>query len=105
MKDWTLTPEAFEKLLNWLNEDDRDQAGRDLLDIHRRLVKFFTCRGCCEPEDVADDTVTRVAGKVDELQDFIGPRATYFYSVGNNVLHEWNRKIFKRRSASPPAPI
>ena len=49
MDNWTLTPELFEQLLDWLNPD-REQAGRDYEALRRRLIKLFTCRGCSDPE-------------------------------------------------------
>lgn len=104
MKDRTLTPELFERLLNWLNPDDRDQAAMEYEDIRRRLIKMLTCRGCYEQEDVADETIDRVASKLEELKDYEGPRAPYFYKVCHNVYREWLR-IKRKRLESPPPPI
>jgi DNA-directed RNA polymerase specialized sigma24 family protein len=101
MKDWTLTPEVFERLLDWLNAD-RDQAARDYEDIRRRLIKMFTCRGCYEPEDQADKTIDRVAGKLQDIKDYVGPRAPYFYVVAANILREWLRGKRVLPTAPPP---
>jgi RNA polymerase sigma factor (sigma-70 family) len=101
MKDRTLTPELLERLLNWLNED-REQAALEYEDIRRRLIKMLTCRGCYEQEDVADETIDRVAAKLEELQDYEGFRAPYFYSVCHNVHREWIRG--KRKRMEPPPP-
>lgn len=102
MKDWNLTPELFEELLDWLNPD-RDQAGREYEDIRRRLIKMFTCRGCFEPEDQTDKTIDRVARKLEEIKDtYVGPRPPYFYVVASNILREWLR--IKPLAPPPPPP-
>jgi DNA-directed RNA polymerase specialized sigma24 family protein len=100
-KDWTLDQPAFDALLAWL-APDRDQAGERYEEIRRRLIKIFTCRGCHEPEDLADETINRVVKRLPE----IGPlyddsdRALYFYGVANKVYLEFLR----RRPVAPPAP-
>jgi DNA-directed RNA polymerase specialized sigma24 family protein len=99
-KDWILTQELFDELLSWLNAD-REQAGQDYEDIRRRLIKLFSCRNCHEPEDLADETINRVANKIKEIKDhFVGPRVPYFYAVANNVYKE-----YLRRPALPPPPL
>jgi DNA-directed RNA polymerase specialized sigma24 family protein len=91
-KDWILTQELFEELLSWLNAD-REQAGQDYEDIRRRLIKLFTCRNCHEPEDLADETINRVATKIKDIKDtYVGPRAPYFYAVANKVYREYLRR-------------
>jgi len=100
-KDWILTQELFDELLSWLNSD-REQAGQEYEDIRRRLIKLFTCRNCPEPEDLADETINRVANKVKEIKDhFVGPRAPYFYAVANKVHQEYLRR--KPVPVQPPA--
>lgn len=99
-KDWILTQELFDELLSWLNAD-RERAGQDYEDIRRRLIKLFTCRNCHESEDLADETINRVANKVKEIRDhFVGPRAPYFYAVASKVYQEYLRK----RTPPPPPP-
>ncbi len=91
-KDWILTQELFDELLSWLNAD-REQAGHDYEAIRRRLIKLFTCRNCYESEDLADETINRVANKIAEIKDhFEGPRAPYFYAVANKVHLEYLRR-------------
>ena len=103
MKTWTLTPELFEDLLNWLNPD-REQAAQEYEDIRRRLIKMFICRGCYESEDLADKTIDRVASKLEDIKDdYVGARAPYFYVVGNNIRLESARR--RPLSAPPPGPL
>jgi len=57
---WTLTQGAFDLLLTQL-DIDRQQAGAKYEALRRKLVKFFEWRGCGFPEDLADDTINRLA--------------------------------------------
>ena len=100
-KDWILTQELFDELLSWLNPD-REQAGLDYEDLRRRLIKLFTCRRCHEPEDLADETINRVASKVAEIKEkYVGSRAPYFFAVANKVHMEKCRP--KPLPEPPPA--
>lgn len=99
-KDWVLTQESFDALLAWL-DPQREQAGRKYEEIRLRLIKIFTCRGCCEPEDFADETINRVSKKLKEIEsDYSGDPAPYFYGVANKVHLEYLR----RRPVQPPPP-
>jgi RNA polymerase sigma factor (sigma-70 family) len=78
-------------------------AGRKYEDIRYRLIKIFTCRGCSEAEDLADDTINRVAKKLVKIKDvFEGNRAAYFYGVAHKVYLEYLRK---RRTPFIPPPL
>ncbi len=98
-KNWDLTRESFEALLAWL-DPNREVAGQKYEDIRTRLIKIFACRGCYEPEDLADETINRVTNKLEEIEaTFIGERARYFYGVANKVHLEYLRK-----KPAPPLP-
>ncbi|HVG17903.1 MAG TPA: sigma-70 family RNA polymerase sigma factor [Blastocatellia bacterium] len=87
-KDWVLTAEALDKLLTHLGED-REGAGRRYETIRRKLLKFFECRGCLSPEDLADETINRVARGIQEGKEiWVNEGASYFYGVARNVLKE-----------------
>lgn len=91
-KDWVLTQESFDAMLAWL-DPDRDRAGEKYEEIRCRLVKIFTCRGCCEPEDLADETINRVSKRLTDIEShFSGDPARYFYGVANKVHLEYLRK-------------
>jgi RNA polymerase sigma factor (sigma-70 family) len=101
-KEWELDQGAFDKLLAWLNPDP-EQAGRKYEGIRSRLIKIFTCRGCTIPEELADETINRVARKVPEIAaTYTGDPALYFYGVGHNVYLEYVRK--KPAPTPPPKP-
>jgi DNA-directed RNA polymerase specialized sigma24 family protein len=98
-KEWVLTEESFEALLAWLNPN-RELAGQRYEEIRRRLIKIFACRGCYEPEDLADETINRVTNKLKEIEPtFTGEQARYFYGVANKVHLE-----YLRRKPVPPVP-
>lgn len=94
---WTLDHESFEELLAWLSAD-REQAGRKYEEIRYKLIKIFVCRGCFIAEELADETINRVAKKARELRTtYVGVPDLYFYGVARNVHLEYVRK--------PPEPL
>ena len=99
---WSLTEEAFGRLLAWLGPG-REDAGRRYEEIRRSLIHIFTCRGCPEAEQLADQTIDRVAKKVHQLADsYVGDPALYFYGVAHKVHLEYLRKR-PARPVPPPA--
>jgi RNA polymerase sigma factor (sigma-70 family) len=102
-KNWAMTQESFDRLLRWLNPE-REAAGMKYEDIRRRLIKFFTCRGCREAEDLADETINRVARRLAEIAEtYRGDPAPYFYGVAQKVYLEYLRRRPAPKSP-PPAP-
>jgi DNA-directed RNA polymerase specialized sigma24 family protein len=100
-KDWVLTKESFDALLAWL-DPERDEAGRKYEGIRLRLIKIFVCRGCYEPEDLADETINRVSKKLKEIEStYSGEPARYFYGVANKVHLEYIRR---KPVPIPPTP-
>lgn len=97
-KNWVLSQESFDALLDWL-DSDREQAGIKYEEIRRRLITIFTGRGCTDAEDLADEVINRVVSKLREIgTEFEGDRARYFYGVANKVLMEYLRR-------KPPQPL
>src|SRR5687767_2204062 len=71
---WTLTQDAFDKLLLSFG-DDRDSGGKKYLEIRNNLTRFFEWRGCPFPEDHADETINRIARRVadgEQIQNSAG---------------------------------
>jgi DNA-directed RNA polymerase specialized sigma24 family protein len=86
---WGLTSETFDKLLLCLDAD-RDRAGYKYESTRRKLVKYFECRGCKSAEDLADETINRVARKIsDGCEIWTSDPASYFYGVARYVLKEY----------------
>jgi RNA polymerase sigma factor (sigma-70 family) len=90
-RNWALTAEAFEKLLNFLNPD-ATHKGQSYERVRQKLIKYFECRGCLFSEDLADETINRVARRIEEGKEIlVSDPIFYFYGVARNVIREyWN---------------
>ena len=96
-----LRQEDFDRLLDWLDAD-REQAGLIYEKIRWRLVAILASRGCLTPEEVADETIDRVARRVIDIQDsYEGDKAIYFLGVMNKVHHEYLRRPSLPRLVEP----
>ena len=90
-KNWVLSQELFDALLDWL-DPDREQAGDKYEEIRQRLIKIFTGRGCPEPDTLADETINRVTTRLKDIKaEFTGDPARYFYAVATKVHMEYLR--------------
>ena len=83
---WTLTQEAFDKLLLSFG-DDRDSGGKKYLEIRSHLTRFFEWRACPFPEDHADETINRIAKRVAEGEQIQNPSG-YAMGVARLLLLE-----------------
>jgi DNA-directed RNA polymerase specialized sigma24 family protein len=87
-----LTQSDFDRLLHWL-DPDRERAGLLYEKIRWRLVTILASRGCPPAEELADETIDRVARRVTDIeQTYVGDKAVYFLGVMNNVHHEYLRR-------------
>ena len=99
MADSTVTQEAFDRMLSWL-DPDRRRAGERYESIRRKLILIFSSRGAAFPEDMADDCINRVIQKLPEIiGSYEGSPEFYFVGVARNVHLEWQRK---QRPIEPP---
>ena len=64
-KNWAITSSAFARLLGWLDEG-KDSDGRNYLEMRQRLVAYFDRKNCLTPDDFADETLNRVARRLEE---------------------------------------
>jgi DNA-directed RNA polymerase specialized sigma24 family protein len=83
---WTLTQTAFDLLLSQL-DIDRQQAGAKYERLRRKLIKFFEWRGCNFPEDLADETINRLAMNL-EAGERIDNFEAYCAGVARHVFLE-----------------
>jgi DNA-directed RNA polymerase specialized sigma24 family protein len=88
-KKSSLTKEAYDKLLHALSPD-RDKAAEALLQIQLKLARYFEWRRVDAPEELADETVNRVARRISEGQQ-IDNLPGYFYGVAKLVFFEWEK--------------
>lgn len=88
----SLTADRFEKLLSILAAD-RETAGDHYELIRLKLLKYFEVRMCSEPDDLADETIDRVARRLADGETIRSPEMMrYVYGVARNVLlEEWKR--------------
>lgn len=82
----------MQAFLLWLGED-QSAGARRYEEIRRKLILLFQWRGCCIPEELADETIDRTARAVLK-PDFLyqGDQVLYFRAVARNVFLEWLRK-------------
>jgi DNA-directed RNA polymerase specialized sigma24 family protein len=103
-KTHVLKQEQFDALLRWLDED-RDRAGLVYERIRWRLVTIFAARGCQVAEELADETIDRVARRVGDIaRDYEGDKARYFFGVANNVHHEYLKRAVPTESPEKIEP-
>lgn len=81
--------DEFDHLLRRL-DSDRESAGERYKILHQRLTEFFGRRGCIFPDELADQTLDRVArrlagGEVIHAED---PKA-YCLGVARKVWYEY----------------
>ena len=98
-QDGVSTELAFRKFLAWLDEG-KDSSGEKYLDMRGRLVRYFDRRNCFPADDLADETLNRVARRLEEEGTISeGPPARYCYIVAKFVLLEHVRRTRPQVSA------
>jgi len=96
-----LKQDELDRLLRWLDPDP-ERAGLTYEKIRWRLVAILASRGCTCPEELADETIDRVARRVIDIQDsYVGDQAIYFLGVMNNVHHEYLKRPMMPRQPEP----
>ena len=97
-KDWTVTPEAFEKMLGWLDAD-LNAAGDKYEKIREKLIKLFKWRNVIPEEEYADITINRVTRRIWESAEVTADNPySYFHGTALNVIREYWRGQLKHRS-------
>jgi DNA-directed RNA polymerase specialized sigma24 family protein len=83
-----LTQLAFTRLLAWL-DDGVESNGERYLEMRRRLVSYFDRRNRPSADELADETLNRVARTLGQAGTIATrPPARYCYSVAKFVLLE-----------------
>jgi DNA-directed RNA polymerase specialized sigma24 family protein len=96
-KDWALGQSAFRQLLAWL-DGETDSGGEMYLEMRRRLVSYFDRKNCLAPEELTDETLNRVARRLEEEGAITGATpAQYCYIVAKFVFLE----SLRRAESSP----
>lgn len=84
-----LTAEKFAGFLTWLNPSAED-AGVEYERLRFRLITYFTARNSRFAEELADETINRVALKIADT--IIENKFAFCYGVAKNVFLESLRK-------------
>jgi DNA-directed RNA polymerase specialized sigma24 family protein len=64
-------------LLDWLDENS-ESGGQRYVVIRRRLVQYFDRKNCSSPHELADETLNRVARRLEEEGEIIGNTPSQF---------------------------
>src|SRR5438093_3077873 len=99
---WSLTRPAFDRLLQRLSAEP-ERAAREYDVVRYRLIGFFARRGVGPCEALADETIDRVARRLDEGQ-IIERLDAYFYGVAMRVMLEWRKRRAQERTAERAFP-
>jgi DNA-directed RNA polymerase specialized sigma24 family protein len=90
-KDWQPSPTAFRKLLEWFDQGV-DSEGQTFLEMRSRLVAYFDRKGCQIPDELADETLNRIARRLEEEGKLeTETPAKYCYIVARFVFLEFLR--------------
>lgn len=98
MKVWELTQDSFEGLLARL-DPDRESAGQKYETLRLKLVKFFEWRGSVFPEDLADETLNRVARKIHSGAERVDDPVRYSFGVARLINLERLKEQRKEEAA------
>lgn len=86
--------------MDWLG-DNREEAGEKYEEIRVRLINFFSWRGRSNPEDLADQVINIVVGKLPQLaREYEGDPVRYFLGVARTHV----KKKDLRSLESPVSP-
>ena len=95
-----LREQTFRRLLIWLDQGV-DTNGQSYLAIRERLLRYFDRKNCLQADELADETLNRVARRLDEEGGNIEPEtpAKYCYIVARFVFMEYLRANDKETAA------
>ena len=104
---------GFQRFLEWL-DGGVSSDGAKYLDLRTRLVRYFDRKNCLAPDDLADETMNRVARRLGEEGGVIDTApAQYCYIVARYVFLEYLRDLERRavsldavpEISSPASPV
>lgn len=87
-KSWSPTADDFSTFIDWLDAGV-PSGGRSYTEMHGRLSAYFARKSCRAPDRLADETLARVARRLQEEGGIIDVTpAQYCYIVARFVLLE-----------------
>jgi DNA-directed RNA polymerase specialized sigma24 family protein len=97
---WVLTESAFQRLVNWLDENSESRGERYVV-IRRRLVQYFDRKNCSSPQELADETLNRVARRLEEEGEIVDSTPSQFcFNIARYIFLE----SLRRREHNEPLP-
>lgn len=82
-------PTGFNRFLRTL-EPDASSIDEGFLRCRTKLVKFFFWRRCDDPDNLADETTTRLLNRVQAGQEISGDNPYgYVFGIAKNVFREY----------------
>ena len=95
-KNWAMTATALADLLKWLDAGS-DSEGGGYLEMRRRLVAYFDRKNCLNADELADETLNRVARRIEETGKIESETpAKYCYITAKFVFMESLRGADKK---------
>jgi DNA-directed RNA polymerase specialized sigma24 family protein len=92
MKSWDLTEPSLRALLAFLDPDP-DRAPIQYEKVREKLIRFFEWKGCMPGDEFADETIDRVARRLESgLESTPENPYLFFHGVALNVIRERWRK-------------
>ena len=93
------TDSAFQKFLEWL-DDGADSDGLRYLEMRGRLARYFDRRGCLPADELADETLSRVERRLQELGAITDASpGQYCFTIAKFVFLEHTRQARRLVSA------
>jgi DNA-directed RNA polymerase specialized sigma24 family protein len=103
-REWQPTPHSFNRLLGWLDGGE-DSQGRKYEEMRRRLISYFDRKDCPAPEELADETLTRVMKWLEENDQQSDPEpARICYQTAKFVFKEYLRTPDREQDALDDLP-
>jgi RNA polymerase sigma factor (sigma-70 family) len=104
-EDWKLNQQALDKFLHWLDPDPVE-AGKKYENIRRHLIFILMRRGCLESEDLVDETINRVARRVQDglAETYRGDPTPYLITVARNLHLEYLETRRRERESIQKLP-
>lgn len=86
-RNWAATPDSLRRLVTWLDGGVATD-GQSYVAMHRRLASYFARKRCRASDDLADEALSRVARRLEEVGAIDGVPAQYCYIVARFVFLE-----------------
>ena len=97
---WVLTQIAFERLIDWLDENS-EPGGQRYVIVRRRLVQYFERKNCSSPQELADETLNRVARRLEEEGEITDSTPSQFcFNTARYIFLE----SLRRKEQNEPIP-